>query len=431
MKNTIATAPRNAIAIKKRKYLHYGYRGVQEIARRLTKRAETDRAVLYPVFDDSADLVNVLNRMAWFLPEPTIPTDCEIVLSVADHIDIEAAQESTPGGQAAYKMEHLPLEYVNRGKLESAAGVCELVIIWNADVRLSGTALRNLPAVELVDPSYWSVTEAHTWGVVGDRLRSGVPNESPQVFARLEERFKHTSRSYIFGTGPSLDDAMAFDLDDDSLKIVCNSIVRNKMMLDHIDPDILVFADPVFHFGPSRYAAQFRDDAIRAIREYDCTCIIPARHLSLMVGRYPETEFMALPTIRTDSPRFPMATDLHVMRTKNIMTLYMLPVASALTDCVDIIGADGREEDESYFWEHNESAQYDDEMMRSAVETHPSFFRDRIYTDYYEDHVATLEAMLEYGERQDVRYRNLTHSYIPCLADRIVADPHEHVAADD
>jgi hypothetical protein len=204
-------------------------------------RAETDRTVLYPVFDDRAALADVLNRMAWFLPEPTVPTEAEIILSVADHIGIEAAQESAPVVQAAYSMEHLPLKYVNRGELETAAGECELVLIWKAGARLSGTALRNLPAVELVDPTYWSGTEAHTWGVVGDRLRSGVPDESAQVFARLEEQSKDIGRSYVFATGLSLDDAMDFEFDDDSLKIVCNSIVRNGPMLERIDPDILVF----------------------------------------------------------------------------------------------------------------------------------------------------------------------------------------------
>jgi hypothetical protein len=101
-----------------------------------------------------------------------------------------------------------------------------------------------------------------------------------------------------------------------------------------------------------------------------------------MLGHYPKTEFLALPTVRTDSPRFPKAADLRVKSTGNIMMLFMLPVASALTDDVNIIGADRPEEGESYFGEHNESAEYDDAIMRSAVETHPSFFRDRIYMDY-------------------------------------------------
>jgi hypothetical protein len=40
-----------------------------------------------------------------------------------------------------------------------------------------------------------------------------------------------------------------------------------------------------------------------------------------------------------------------------------------------------------------------------------------------------LEVMLEYGEQRGVRYRTLTPSYIPCLAERSVGDPHDHVAA--
>jgi hypothetical protein len=96
----------------------------------------------------------------------------------------------------------------------------------------------------------------------------------------------------------------------------------------------------------------------------------------------------------------------------------MLPIASAVTDRVQIIGADGREQDDSYFWEHSEIAQYDDEIMQSAVETHPSFFRDRIYEDYYQKHVETLTNMIEYGEKHGVEYFSLTDSHIPCLSQR-------------
>jgi hypothetical protein len=106
------------------------------------------------------------------------------------------------------------------------------------------------------------------------------------------------------------------------------------------------------------------------------------------------------------------------MGTANIMTLLMLPIASSLTDRIHIIGADGREEDESYFWEHSDIAQYDDDMMKTAIDSHPSFFRDRIYTDYYDQHIQTLEKMIAYGERQGLEYISLTESYIECLQNR-------------
>jgi hypothetical protein len=35
------------------------------------------------------------------------------------------------------------------------------------------------------------------------------------------------------------------------------------------------FADPVSHFGLCEYAVQFREDTVRAIREYDFVAIVP------------------------------------------------------------------------------------------------------------------------------------------------------------
>jgi hypothetical protein len=58
--------------------------------------------------------------------------------------------------------------------------------------------------------------------------------------------------------------------------------------------------------------------------------------------------------------------------------------------------------------------------MQTAVETHPSFFRDRVYTDYYQQHVETLTSMIEHAERRGKTFGSLTDSYVPSLATRRV-----------
>jgi hypothetical protein len=176
----------------------------------------------------------------------------------------------------------------------------------------------------------------------------------------------------------------------------------------------------VFHFGPSKYAHEFREDAAAVLQNYDCVAAVSTPKRSLLAGHYPEIseQIIEIESVSSDLPRFPTHRSLDVMGTSNIMTLLMLPIASSLTDRIHILGADGREEDESYFWEHSDIAQYDDDMMKTAVDSHPSFFRDRIYTDYYDQHVQTLEEMIEYGERQGLEYVSLTESYIECLQSR-------------
>jgi hypothetical protein len=99
------------------------------------------------------------------------------------------------------------------------------------------------------------------------------------------------------------------------------------------------------------------------------------------------------------------------------MTLYMLPVASAIAEEVYVIGADGREKNEHYFWKHHETTQYGD-LLSSVRDAHPSFFRDRNYNAYYEEHCRTIEELMRYGESHGVRYHSLTPSRIPALANR-------------
>jgi DNA-binding ferritin-like protein (Dps family) len=285
--------------------------------------------------------------------------------------------------------------------------------------------LKNIGKTEIVDPEYFSAVEPTSWANVTDEIRNPVDHTSEQNYQDLSSSEEYPA-SYVFATGPSLDDVFNIEIPEDVLTIICNSIVRNEELLEHLQPDILVFADPVFHFGPSKYAHKFRQDAIEVLREYNCKAVIPSQYHSLLAGHYPElsNQFIGINSVPADDPIYPTSDQLEVMQTANIMTLYMLPIATSLTDDVRIVGADGREEDESYFWKHSDTAQYDNKLMKTVVKTHPSFFRDRIYEDYYDQHVQTLTEMIEYWERDGIQFRNLTHSYIPCLSQRRV-DPTE------
>lgn len=447
MRDSVATASRDLLAIKRRKFTHYAYRGLQLALRRGRSLDDVSSVCLLPAFDDESDLGDVLNRMGWYFPAGTLPDDASFTLATEDldltedfdpteatgptdalesteDFDPTDALEHVPDAQRATDVDHLPIHHCSPETLGTAAASADAVLCWDASARLSLAGLRNITRVEIVDPTYWSGHEPYTWGVFSDAVRTETADDSAAVFRDLEEQAATCERSYVFATGPSLEDAFEMEFEDDSLTVVCNSIVKNDDLLAHIDPDVLVFADPVFHFGPSEYAARFRADAVDAHRTYDCTCVVPEQYGSLLRGHYPDLDLVEMRSEKGIDPHFPTHDDRRVMHTENIMTLLMLPIAFGLTDEVNVLGADGREESESYFWEHSDAAQYDDEVMKTAVDTHPAFFRDRVYTDYYEEHVDTLTAMIEDAESRGITVRNLTHSYIDALARRRV-DPSE------
>jgi hypothetical protein len=419
MKDSIATAPRNLFRIKCRQTADLGFRAIRKIGKKIFGRPDSVSDILiYPEISSKTELRDIINRIAWYLPSEIIPAHT-IYVPLSQGLS-SGVPTSSPDSQPMYDRDHLNIVFIASEQSSDTVSDADSILCHSFYNSLGQTLLRNIERVEIIDKEFYSTASCSGWITVTTDLRQSPPGVSRENFRRLEEKVSNFNNSFVFATGPSLEEAYSFDFPDNSLKVICNSIVRNEAMLDHIDPDVLVFADPVFHFGPSRYAHEFRQDAAEVLRNYDCVAAVTAPKSGLLAGHYPDIaeQVIEFKSVGSDLPRFPTHRSLDVMGTANIMTLLMLPIASSLTDRIHIIGADGREEDESYFWEHSDIAQYDDDMMKTAVVSHPSFFRDRIYTDYYDQHIQTLETMIAYGERQGLEYISLTESYIECLQNR-------------
>jgi hypothetical protein len=239
-------------------------------------------------------------------------------------------------------------------------------------------------------------------------------------FRKMVLKQKNNIKSYCFVTGPSFDSYQEFQYEKEAFKIICNSIVKNHTFLEYIKgPDLLVFADPVFHFSPSEYSAVFRDHVLKVVERYNCFVMVPEATVGLLLRHYPELKpYLIGMGNCSDTFSFPSDQRLNVKSSANILTLFMLPVASSVSEEVYILGADGRAQDEKYFWKHSTSVQFDN-LMQTVFETHPSFFRDRDYKDYYAEHCRFLESFIQYGERQGKRYFSLTPSHIPALKQRV------------
>lgn len=227
-------------------------------------------------------------------------------------------------------------------------------------------------------------------------------------------------RAVVLGTGPSAEllDPTAPEVADAQVRIVCNSAVGNRELVAALRPTHVVFADPVFYFGPSRYTAAFRADLVRTVQETGAAVVVPEHHASLLLAHHPELRDR-LVAIRTEGGwNVPSLQTPTVRDSGNILTLFMLPLAFALARHVEVAGCDGRKPDEKYFWTHGRTTQYAEGLMRDVFESHPGFFRHRSYTDYYERHCAQLEELAQLGEAMGRTVRGLTPSWIPALARR-------------
>jgi hypothetical protein len=258
-------------------------------------------------------------------------------------------------------------------------------------------------------------------------LRNAVswPTYAPVEVAleRLRERVGPAHDAFVLATGPS---ASVANLDDSAdVRITCNSAVRDRDLIRRFRPNIICFTDPVFHFGPSRYAAEFRRDAVRAAEDVDALIVCGHRFAGALLDLEPalHRRLVVIPQQDGGPWRWPTDRNPTVRQGGNVMTTLMLPTAFLLADRVKIAGADGRQPTERYFWRHNPQLQYSDEMMKTVFDSHPSFFRYIDYRDYYDEYCRSLEDLIQVGEQAGKLVSGVTPSWIPALRRRGAPEP--------
>lgn len=434
MKMDVAHAPRDIKRIRFLSLLYYGHRAYQMVISELFGEKQISKIVLYPAINDIGQLADILNRISWYLPiEKGQSNNAQITLGLgSDLTNWERNPQDLyePDAQKRYITTLDHINFVDETVLDKEVSQADAILLWDTSGMPLLKTLVNLHKIHIIDPNYYSHAEASNYQGLFDHTRTSDQHQklaelSLRNYNTLLDQVKGCSRATVFGTGPSLDQALEFDFSG-GFNIVCNSIVKNRTLLDHIKPQLLVFADPVFHFSPCKYSVEFRSQVLNAIHDYNCFCLVPEGRVTLMLAHYPELKNriigmptrIGIPTRKRDF-NFPTPDNFYVKASDNILTLFMLPIASTVAEKIQIIGSDGRQKNENYFWKHSSSAQFD-ELMQTVFDTHPSFFRDRVYTDYYEVHCKILNNLIEYGESSGKKYISLTQSYIPALEKRHV-----------
>lgn len=348
---------------------------------------------------------DTLARLNWYLSDCTVPVFSGVP-PLAPHGQGLAVELSTP---------HL------RHREDRPAGRPHTVL--NASLAHSMRAAVRRPArVTLVSPTLYS--SADTLGYL--RLRRSfsdrVPVDQGWPLERLASGLSD-AWAVLAATGPSADGFDWASCRGADVRIICNSAVRNSAVLEGLQPNVLCFGDPVFHFGPSQYASAFRADLVRACEGLpDLVLVVPEHFRELLVCHLPHLDKriygLTLGSVPRAAPQKAQAAVTR--RTGNVLTQNMLPIALQFEPKrLSLIGCDGRKKEENYFWKHSKAGQYSDSLMRSVFDAHPSFFRDVIYADYYDRHCDELRGYIELFETQGTTVDTLTPSFIPVLSERL------------
>lgn len=381
---------------------------IRNASRKWRASEPADYIEFVPVTKNSHALADLAARINWFLPHRRVPIYMEgaastpVCADLAPYMDPQLVHD--PG------WEH-----------RRPTGVPEVVLY---DVTAKGLARFARSITHATFASAWFHQEGEwDWRYLQEEYCEIPAPGGEELMSQLLARAKSNSSAFILATGPSSRTVDPDNIDTD-FRLTCNSAVRDADLITRFAPDVIAFGDPVFHCGPSKYAAAFRRDVARVLAESDALFATGNHWIAPVLAHMPELSARTIVVEHKDIDwRVLDKDDLSVRSTSNILTLVLLPLACALATSVVIAGCDGRSPDEDYFWKHNPRTQYTDELMNSAFAAHPAFFRDRDYVDYYDTHCSELEEFLAMVEGNGESVVCSTPSFIPALQQRLQETP--------
>lgn len=448
---------RKLLEIKMRRASVYSYYGLGIIAKILSNGSGNalENIIYYPAIQDRETLADLTNRVSWYFPQSEF-SNISVFFAVDKSLSkISLESLDPPAAQERYLGKSRNIHLVDETELDLSKA--DAIMLWDQKFRYSPDILKHMAKVHVVDTMYYFSIEADTsrrmyFKTVPENIKNELLTLSKKNFGDLLFKVKAFERGYVFGTGPSLDNATEFDFSD-GFRVICNSIVKNEKMMDHIKPHLLVFGDPQHHTSPCKYAAAFRKAVIEAVNKFDCYILTEDYHLPLLLAHYPELrdriigirapgvwemsfqEIMRMLITRPhklpwfdkipghdEKYNFPTQDKFYVRLTGSVLPSYMVPVASSACKEICIIGADGRDPkgrkpDETYIWSYSSTCQFYD-LMETAFDTHPSYFRDRPFTEDFKIYCENFDGLINYGESIGKEYCTLTPSFIPALAKR-------------
>jgi len=221
----------------------------------------------------------------------------------------------------------------------------------------------------------------------------------------------------IFGSGPSLSQYKKFDFQN-SLSIICNSIVKNTELLKDIRPQIIVATDSVFHSGYSKYASEFRYHLCKALDLIEeMVFLVPMRDLNIYHANLPhiyKSRILGIESSNLVQYNVDLLESPVLRSTSNVLTFFLLPIAATLSKEIYLLGFDGNGTDKkNIFWNYDKESQFIKSIDYTKL-AHPAFYTVD-YDLYHNIHASEIKALLDKVEKKGIKVKNLVRSYIPIL----------------
>jgi hypothetical protein len=249
------------------------------------------------------------------------------------------------------------------------------------------------------------------------------------AFTRRVEELKKQKldKSYIFGTGPSLEKAIDRDWSD-GYRIVSNTIVRDPVLWKHLDPHFVVAADAIYHFGHTSFAKTFRRDLLARLSETQTLFVYPDFFDPIVRREFIRCSAQLIPISRGhhDDIAVDLTRCFNLPNLGNVLPLLLLPLGCTLAKTVCLWGFDGRAPSDKLFWSNSNKHTYQ-ELIPELQKAHPGFFRHYVPkedpTKYVREyHGDVLDGRMSAAEKAGYRFIMLHPSWTPALNKRYLDD---------
>ena len=309
----------------------------------------------------------------------------------------------------------------NNVKVENKLTKSSLIFINKFKISLILKHFFRLPDLRIIDKNFFLTSEASTrmrlWFYDFSSIseRNDYKNTSLSNLRKLISQYKN-SKICILGTGPSFNKAIESFPNNNEVIITCNSSIYDDSLWK--DENIfLCFADPVYHFGTSEEALKFKKEVINKFSKKNFFIICPIECFPILKYEWKIDErfIIGLETNSSSTYKDSGGKYIAMKKTSNVLTEFMLPVATMLGKNIYLGGFDGRDKDELNFWKYSNSTNQD---IDSHKLTHTSFFKDIDMSKYYSKHIKIFEKQIISLEKRGFNFINLTKSNIDFLNSR-------------
>ena len=380
--------------------------------------------IFFPPFQSQLEFLDTYYKSSYFLPNQFAS---QVHIPIAFDADINLADpKSWPIPDYFYQPQSLNgnLNIIAERQLKRSYPnmifKADYVLCWDRN-SLLGSRWMNLLDKKFLDiDRYENPWDGWTWAQIPLLSQIDINKQreiAQQSFSEFLDSLPVYDKSYIFGTGPSLDSAIDYDFSD-GYRVVCNTIVKNKALMEHINPHFIVASDAIHHFDNNKHAYQFRLDLEKYLKKEDVYFLTSERMFPILNYHHPEIGKKTIP-LRHDIPgiNLNLREQLSYTILHNILNSILLPVGSSLADKIYCLGFDGRAPNDELFWINSDANSYSD-LKPAIMASHPGFYELIDFDDYAKQQSKNAERIMTVGEALGKKYYCLNKTYIPAFRKR-------------